>query len=264
MFFFSDYTLQDSQFVLAGKAYIYNEFLLKEFPDIDAIETEFESDGAGAFNSNMVKACMPYWYEWSNGRVEEVEIRHCVNGDGKSKLDGSFGRLGYNFREAVNNRVMDIINAETCLAAYEGSGGIRGATAAILQPDRTKKLEIVQNNPRLLSSHRLVLDRSKREIRSYSNSGYGDGISISFDDIDAMWLKASSEERMVAGVATSNEDDEDHHLTREDNTNHPKKPGYLITLQKETTQSKDKALHPFESHSSRMKKAKTTKRAATI
>ena len=67
MFFFSDYTLQDSQFVLAGKAYIYNEFLLKEFPDIDAIETEFESDGAGAFNSNMVKACMPYWYEWSNG-----------------------------------------------------------------------------------------------------------------------------------------------------------------------------------------------------
>jgi len=114
------------------------------------------------------------------------------------------------------------------------------------------------------SLHHLVLDRNKREIRSYSNSGYGDGISISFDDIDAMWLKASSEERMVAGVANSNEDDEDHHLTCEDNTKHPKKPGYLITLQKETTQSKDKALHPFESHSSRMKKAKTTKRAANL
>jgi hypothetical protein len=181
-------------------------------PDIDVIETEFESDGAGAFNSNMAKACMPYWYEWSNGRVEEVEIRHCVNGDGKSKLDGSFGRLGCNYREAVNNRVTDIINAETCLAAYEGSGGIRGATAAILQPDRTNKLEIVQNNPR----------RSKREIRSYSNSGYGDGISISFDDINAMWSKASSEERLVAGVASSNEEEDDDHLTREDNTNNPK------------------------------------------
>ena len=264
IFFFSDDTLQDSQFVLAGKAYIYNEFLPKEFPDIDVIETEFESDGAGAFNSNMAKACMPYWYEWSNGRVEEVEIRHCVNGDGKSTLDGSFGRLGCNFREAVNNRVTDIINAETCLAAYEGSGGIRGATAAILRPDRTNKLEIVQNIPRLLTSHRLVLDRSKREIRSYSNSGYGDGISISFDDIDAMWSKASSEERMVAGDASSNEEDDDDHLTREDNTNHPKKPGYLITLQTETTQSKDKALHPFESHSSRTKKARTTKRAANL
>ena len=46
---------------------------------------------------------------------------------------------------------MAIINVETCLAAsYEGSGGIRGATAAILRPDRTNKLEIVQNNPRLL------------------------------------------------------------------------------------------------------------------
>ncbi len=64
IFFFSDDTLQ---FVLAGKAYIYNEFLPKEFPDIDVIETEFESDGAGAFNSNMAKACMPYWYEWYNG-----------------------------------------------------------------------------------------------------------------------------------------------------------------------------------------------------
>jgi hypothetical protein len=168
------------------------------------------------------------------------------------------------FRDAVNNRVTGIINAETCLAAYEGSGGICGAKAAILRPDRTNKLEIVQNNPRLLSSHRLVLDRSKREIRSYSNSGYGDGISISFDDIDGMWSKASSEERMVAGAANSNEEDDDDHLTREDNTNHPKKPGYLITLQKETTQSKDKALHAFESHSSRMKKAKTTKRAANL
>lgn len=159
---------------------------------------------------------------------------------------------------------MDIICRDMSGAAYEGSGGIRGAMAAILRPDRTNKLEIVQNNPRLLSSHRLVLDCSKREIRSYSNSSYGDGISISFDDIDAMWSKASSEERMVAGVANSNEEDDDDHLTREDNTNHPKKPGYLITSQKETTQSKDKALHPFESHSSRMKKAKTTKRAANL
>jgi hypothetical protein len=30
MFFFSDDMLQDLQFVLAGKAYIYNEFLPKE------------------------------------------------------------------------------------------------------------------------------------------------------------------------------------------------------------------------------------------
>jgi hypothetical protein len=67
LFFFSDDTLQDSQFVLAGKAYIYTEFLPKEFPDIDVIETEFESDGAGTFNSNMAKACMPYWCECSNG-----------------------------------------------------------------------------------------------------------------------------------------------------------------------------------------------------
>jgi len=67
IYFFSDDTLQDSQFVLAGKACIFIEFLPKEFPYINVIDTEFESDGAGAYNSNMAKACMPYWYEWSNG-----------------------------------------------------------------------------------------------------------------------------------------------------------------------------------------------------
>ncbi len=35
-------------------------------------------------------------------------------------------------------------------------------------------------------------------------------------------------------------------------------------MQTETTQSKDNALHPFESHSSRTKKARTTKRAANL
>jgi hypothetical protein len=72
-------------------------------------------------NSNIAKACMPYWYEWSNGWVEEVKIRICVNDDGKPTLDGSFERWGCNFCKALKNRVTNIINAETVLGACWGT-----------------------------------------------------------------------------------------------------------------------------------------------
>ena len=49
-FFFSNDTAQDSTFVMAGKAYIYSEFLPTQFPDDTKIKSHFESDGAGAYN----------------------------------------------------------------------------------------------------------------------------------------------------------------------------------------------------------------------
>lgn len=125
-FFFSNDTLQDTNFVLAGKAYVYNEFLPTQFPDGTKIEAFFESDGAGAFNSNLAKACQPYWLKWTNGRVEEIQIRHSVNGDGKTSLDGAFGKLGKNLHDAVNNRITDIEDAESYLLAYQSGAGIRG------------------------------------------------------------------------------------------------------------------------------------------
>ena len=90
-FFFSNDTQQDSNFVLAGKLYIYLEVLPKLFSEsVPTIKVYFESDGAGAYNSFLAKGAMTWWKEWTNGRVEEVQIQHSVNGDGKSSLDGAF------------------------------------------------------------------------------------------------------------------------------------------------------------------------------
>ena len=82
---FSNDTTQDANFVLSAKAYIYSEFVPTLFPDdIGTINVKFESDGAGCFNSSALKGCQPYWHEWTEGKVEEVQVRHSVNGDGKT------------------------------------------------------------------------------------------------------------------------------------------------------------------------------------
>ena len=231
-FFFSNDTTADTNFVLAGKSYIYSEFLPKELPEAQRIKVRFESDGAAAFNSNTAKACMPYWSKWTNGRVEEVQIRHSVNGDGKSPLDGAFGKLGANLREAVNDRCTDITNAETCLDAYQKGAGIKGATGAILEPLREDPLHVSSTIPKLLSSHRLLLDRERGVITGYSCSGYGEGIDFPLGKIENMWSSP------------------------------PEMPRYIITEQVPTIKSSHHSVHSTESHQSRVKKFKTSKRAA--
>ena len=87
-----------------------------------------------------------------------------MNGDGKSSLDGAFGRLGRNICDSVRNRDADIPDAASCLAAYQKDAGIRGAAGAILWLDRDKDLSLTEKSSvsRLLSSHRLVLHREKK------------------------------------------------------------------------------------------------------
>ena len=194
IFLFSDDTTQDANFVAAGKHYIYSEFLPSIFPDNMNIKVYAESDGAGALNCNLSKSLMPWWNEWTDGRVKEKQLRHSINGDGKTNLDGVFGKLGQNFIDAVNNGITNITNAHTCLLAFQNGAGISGAVAAVLILDRNSPLENAPNarEPRLLSSHRLVLDRDKNQVMTYGNSGYGNGIPISLDDMVNMFSSAPS------------------------------------------------------------------------
>lgn len=188
--FFSDDTQQDTNYVLAGKHYIYSEMLPKLFPEGTDIKVRFESDGAGCYNCNLAKAVMPFWKQWTN--VEEIQIRHSVSGDGKSSLDGMFGKLSKNFKDAVSNNQLNIVNARTCLKAYE-SAGIKGASAGIIELDRDHDIEIKTSDPRLLASHRIVLDRQNNQLVTYANSGYGNGKEISLDNINAMFEKTPEE-----------------------------------------------------------------------
>jgi hypothetical protein len=90
--FFSDDTTHDNNFVLAAKHYIYNNIAPSLFPEGTQVKVKFESDDAGCFNSHLAKATMPFWDEWTGGRVVEIQIRHSVNGVGKSPLDGFLER----------------------------------------------------------------------------------------------------------------------------------------------------------------------------
>ena len=68
---------------------------------------------------------------------------------------------------------------------------------------------------------------------SYSNSGYGDGVSIPFEKIEAMWPSP------------------------------PKTPQYFLTEQTATPKSEDGVTHSTIPKNNREKKIKLTKRAAT-
>ena len=234
--FFSDDTQQDSYFVAAGKDYIYSEFLPSIFPDDVTVKVYYESDGAGCYNSYVSKALMPWWRHFTNGRVEEVQIRHSIAGDGKSPLDAAFRKLGQNFRDAVNNGIAYITNATICLVAYQDGAGIGGATAAVLTLERDgHNLDVPtkNNQQKLLSSHRLVLDRSKNCIRGYSNSGYGEGIALKLDKINAMF------------------------------PGEPMKPLYSMAAQVESLKSMDMSSLPTDSHQTRIKQTNLSKRDAT-
>ena len=232
IFLFSDDTTQDANFVAAGKHYIYSEFLPSIFPAGVKIKAYAESDAAGALNCNLAKSLMPWWSVWTNGRVEEVQIRISVNGDGKTTLDGAFGKLGQNLRDAVNNGLIDILNAETILEAYQKGAGIKGAVAAVLILDRNFILQNAPKakEPQLLSSHRLVLDRKQNQIMSYGNSGYGNGIPVSLKKVKDMFSSP------------------------------PSAPQYTITLQAENINSLEASVHPTESHQSRIKSGNLSKR----
>lgn len=154
--FFSDDTTQDTNFDLAAKDYVYNNIVPSLFPEGTQVKVKFESDGAGCFNSHLAKAAMPFWDKWTDGRVVEMQIRHSVNGDGKSPLDGMFGKLGRNLSDAVDNGITDLYDARTCLKAYDEGAGIEGSSAYLLEVDREHDLKVAKKLPILLRSHRIV------------------------------------------------------------------------------------------------------------
>ena len=227
-FFFSDDTKQDSNFVLCGKHYIYKEILPRLFPNnVRPIKVLFESDGAGAYNSFLAKGAMPWWKVWTNDQVEECRIRQSVAGDGKSPLDGAFGKLGSNLRDAVNNGLTDVCSAASCLQAYAGGAGIQAASASVIELVREFDLDNDNKIPRLRLSHCMDLDRENGKIVTFAASGYGRGIEIGLDEMKSIF----SEE--------------------------PSPPQYIVSSEFENNGT---AQHSSESHQKRVQQQKQSKR----
>lgn len=175
---------------------------------------------------------MPFWEEWTEGKVVESQIRHSVNGDGKSSLDGMFGKLGQNLKDAVENGITDISDARSCLKAYDEGAGIEGTSAFLLQIERENDMEVVKKaqQPILLRSHRIVHEPNKNRVIAYCHSDYGNGTEI---DVDA--LKC-----MIKGS--------------------PDKPKYTVSSTSEGAAGT--AHHPTESYQSRNQRKTMSKRQA--
>ena len=185
--FFSDDTTQDTNFVLAGKHYIYKEIIPSLFPETAKVKIRFESDGAGSFNSNLAKAAMPFWDTWTDGKVTEIQIRHSVNGDGKSTLDAIFGKLRFSFLNAVQNGITDITDARSCLKAFDDGAGIDGTSAFVIELNRKYNLDVGKNKMSLLlKSHQIVYDHENSRYIAYRNSGYGNGTPIETHSLKTM------------------------------------------------------------------------------
>ena len=229
---FSDDTTQDSHFVLAAKAYIYNEFLPTQFPPSTEIDAHFRADGAGCFNSNLVKTCTPLWKIWTDGKVNEKSCRISVNGGGKTSLDACFGKLSSNLKQGVANGCGDITDANSCIAVFEAGPGIRGATAATFEPVREVEFETTES--RLKQYHMIEMNEDGKSMQCYSHSGYGNGFQISAESIKKNWVRGEI----------------------------PKMPRYIATTQTETSESNENASHKIESKQSRDKKAKTSRAEA--
>ena len=174
--YFSDDVTQDANQVLAAKACHYNNFIttLFEYVPGSPIKVHFQADGAGCFNSNVAKACIPQWRSWTDGRVVECTYRISVNGGGKSSLDGKFGQLGRLLKIAVNNG-HDFDDANSILAAYESTAGIKSTTSVIFNPIRDEMLETSISG---LTKYYMISLNDDNSLQCWSHSGFGSGTRV--------------------------------------------------------------------------------------
>ncbi len=204
MLLLSNDTTQDATYINAAKNYIYNEVLPTKFSGLDTpIKVRYVSDRAGAFNSNVSKACMPFWYSWTDGKVEEIEGRVSVSGDGETALDGLFGVFGDKLQQSIDNQNGDIADAESVLSRFELSGGIKGTTALLFSPSREAPFDT--NDNRLKDYHHLVLNREKKAITCRFTTDIGKGMNILLESIAKRWnheLAATAKSEQSAACHT--------------------------------------------------------------
>ena len=130
---------QDAWAVQCAKSYIYDNMLPKHIEKIISI-----ADGAGCFKSIKHRADQGFWKIWTG--IEEIIYRLTPAGDGKSCLDGMFGRMSQLLSTSVDNGA-SYFNAETMLDAIESFGGLSATTFLVYEPDWSSQLTVKLSDP---------------------------------------------------------------------------------------------------------------------
>ena len=165
---------QDAWAVQCAKSYIYETMLPKRIK-----KAIFVADGAGCFKNILHRASQGFWQTWTG--IEEIIFRLTPAGDGKSCLDGMFGRMSQLLSSSVDNGA-SYFNAETMLDAIESSGGLSATTFLIYKPDRTSPLSVELSNKDTFSTSILTTVLSSDCTcntsvlsKAYKHTGFGNG-----------------------------------------------------------------------------------------
>ena len=137
----------------------------------------FRADGASCFKSAYHRAITTHWATWTG--IEEIVFRITPAGDGKSALDGMFGRLNSILSSAVDEGHSYQDSASTLHAAEE-SGGLSATKFLTFKPDRHTRLfaGFDESTVKWGDILRTELNVNTRQITAYAHSGYGKGAVI--------------------------------------------------------------------------------------
>jgi hypothetical protein len=171
VFMVTDDSLTDAWEVACAKAMVYEEFL----PD-HVKKVRFWTDGAGCFKSKTHRVFQPFWKHWTG--VDEIELRITPAGNGKSQLDGSFGRLNFVLHGAVDEG-QSYYDASTILNAISHSNGLAATKVQAFLPDRSRQvkgdIEGIRFESVLLTLLEPNRDEKDNSVHAFHHSGYGRG-----------------------------------------------------------------------------------------
>jgi hypothetical protein len=184
--------LQDDWGVACAKSVVYKEYLPKHIKKV-----LFVSDGTGCFKSQLHRALQPFWILWTG--VDEIVCRITPAGDGKSALDGMFGRLNTVLRSSVDMGA-SYWNSETITKAIEDSNGLSSTQFARFAPERSQQLKAEVSTMNFESVLLTTLDPNRdandQSTLAFKHSRYGSGKQITPDkDIKFVWLAWKGERK---------------------------------------------------------------------
>jgi hypothetical protein len=118
----------------------------------------------------------PFWKHWAG--VDEIELRITPAGNGKSQLDGSFGRLNFVLHGAVDQG-QSYYDAPTILNCISDSTGLAATKVRAFLPDRSRQvkgdIEGIRFESVLLTLLDSNRDKKDNSVRAFHHSGYGQG-----------------------------------------------------------------------------------------
>ena len=179
--FISDDKLKDTQFVISTKY----ELCMNHMPE-RIKKVQYRSDEEANLACTLHYLIQLLWEIWT-GIIEEV-AKHCPTGEGKSELDGNFGKTSHVLHNQHNlgfsfNDMESIVQALT-----SDDADVTGSTFGVFVPGRKftfqGKIESEESHKSVLCSN-LQTDRS---VIIFQHSGYGNGTKI-YSDLSSIKIK---------------------------------------------------------------------------